>query len=33
MAKMMTAQKEYEMSSQAVQYQSQMLSIANQIKP
>ena len=33
MAKMMTAQKEYEMSSQAVQYQSQMLQIANQIKP
>jgi flagellar basal-body rod protein FlgG len=33
MAKMMAAQKEYEMSSQAVQYQSQMLSIANQIKP
>jgi flagellar basal-body rod protein FlgG len=33
MAKMMTAQKEYEMNSQAVQYQSQMLSIANQIKP
>jgi flagellar basal-body rod protein FlgG len=33
MARMMTAQKEYEMSSQAVQYQSQMLQIANQIKP
>jgi flagellar basal-body rod protein FlgG len=33
MAKMMTAQKEYEMSSQAVQYQAQMLQIANQIKP
>ncbi|HSC02202.1 MAG TPA: flagellar hook-basal body protein [Solirubrobacteraceae bacterium] len=33
MAKMMTAQKEYEMGSQAVQYQAQMLQIANQIKP
>jgi flagellar basal-body rod protein FlgG len=33
MARMMAAQKEYEMSSQAVQYQSQMLQIANQIKP
>ncbi len=33
MAKMMTAQQEYSMGSQAIQYQSQMLSIANQIKP
>jgi flagellar basal-body rod protein FlgG len=33
MAKMMTAQQEYSMSSQAIQYQAQMLSIANQIKP
>jgi flagellar basal-body rod protein FlgG len=33
MSKMMTAQQEYSMSSQAVQYQEQMLSIANQIKP
>jgi flagellar basal-body rod protein FlgG len=33
MAEMSTAQKQYEMSSQAVQFQSQMLSIANQIKP
>jgi flagellar basal-body rod protein FlgG len=33
MAKMETAQEEYSMSSQAVQYQAQMLSIANQIKP
>jgi flagellar basal-body rod protein FlgG len=33
MARMMTAQQEYAMSSQAVQIQGQMLSIANQIKP
>ena len=33
MAKMMTAQQNYAMGSQAVQYQAQMLSIANQIKP
>ncbi len=33
MAKMMTAQQEYAMGSSAVQYQAQMLSIANQIKP
>jgi flagellar basal-body rod protein FlgG len=33
MAKMMTAQQEYAMGSQAVQYQAQMLQIANQIKP
>jgi len=33
MAKMETAQQEYSMSSQAVQYQAQMLSIANEIKP
>jgi flagellar basal-body rod protein FlgG len=33
MAKMMTAQQEYSMSSQAVQIQGQMLSIADQIKP
>jgi flagellar basal-body rod protein FlgG len=33
MAKMATAQQEYAMGSQAIQYQSQMLSIANQIKP
>ena len=33
MAKMMTAQQQYQMGSQAIQYQSQMLQIANQIKP
>jgi flagellar basal-body rod protein FlgG len=33
MSKMMTAQQEYAMSSQAVQYQAQMLQIADQIKP
>ena len=33
MAKMMTAQKQYQMGSEAVQYQEQMLTIANQIKP
>jgi flagellar basal-body rod protein FlgG len=33
MAKMMTAQQEYQMSSQAVQYQAQLLQIADQIKP
>lgn len=33
MAKMESAQEEYSMSSQAVQYQEQMLSIANEIKP
>ena len=33
MAKMMTAQQEYAMGSQAIQYQNQMLSIANEIKP
>jgi flagellar basal-body rod protein FlgG len=33
MAKMMTAQQEYAMGSQAIQYQQQMMSIANQIKP
>jgi flagellar basal-body rod protein FlgG len=33
MAKMMTAQQEYSMSSQAVQMQAQMLQIADQIKP
>lgn len=33
MSKMMTAQQEYQMGSQAVQYQAQMLQIANQIKP
>jgi flagellar basal-body rod protein FlgG len=33
MSKMMTAQQEYAMSSQAVQYQAQMLQIANEIKP
>jgi flagellar hook-basal body protein len=33
MAKMMSAQQQYAMGSQAIQYQSQMLSIANQIKP
>jgi flagellar basal-body rod protein FlgG len=33
MAKMETAQQEYQMSSQAVQYQAQMLQIADQIKP
>jgi flagellar basal-body rod protein FlgG len=33
MAKMETAQQEYAMGSQAIQYQAQMLQIANQIKP
>jgi flagellar basal-body rod protein FlgG len=33
MAKMASAQQEYQMGSQAIQYQAQMLSIANQIKP
>jgi flagellar basal-body rod protein FlgG len=33
MAKMTTAQQQYAMGSQAIQYQAQMLSIANQIKP
>jgi flagellar basal-body rod protein FlgG len=33
MAKMATAQQQYAMGSQAIQYQAQMLSIANQIKP
>src|SRR6478752_3400007 len=33
MAKMATAQQEYAMGSQAIQYQAQMLSIGNQIKP
>jgi flagellar basal-body rod protein FlgG len=33
MAKMMTAQQEYAMGSQAISYQQQMLTIANQIKP
>jgi len=33
MAKMMTAQQEYAMGSQAIQYQGQMLQIANEIKP
>jgi flagellar basal-body rod protein FlgG len=33
MSKMMAAQQQYAMGSQAIQYQSQMLSIANQIKP
>src|SRR5262249_59338061 len=33
MAKMMTAQQQYAMGSQAIEYQNQMLSIANQIKP
>ena len=33
MAKMMTAQQEYAMGSQAVQYQTQMLQVANEIKP
>lgn len=33
MAKMESAQQEYAMGSQAIQYQAQMLSIANQIKP
>jgi hypothetical protein len=30
---MMSAQQEYAMGSQAIQYQAQMLQIANQIKP
>ena len=33
MAKMETAQQNYQMGSQAVQYQAQMLQIANEIKP
>jgi flagellar basal-body rod protein FlgG len=33
MAKMMSAQQDYQMSSQAVQYQAQLLQIADQIKP
>jgi flagellar basal-body rod protein FlgG len=33
MARMMTAQQEYAMGSQAVQYQAQMLQIADSIKP
>jgi flagellar basal-body rod protein FlgG len=33
MAKMMDAQQQYAMGSQAIQYQAQMLQIANQIKP
>jgi flagellar basal-body rod protein FlgG len=33
MAKMATAQQEYAMGSQAIQYQAQMMSIGNQIKP
>ncbi len=33
MAKMMTAQQNYAMGSSAVQYQAQMLQIANEIKP
>ncbi len=33
MAKMMSAQQQYAMGSQAIQYQAQMLSIGNQIKP
>jgi len=33
MAKMMTAQQQYAMGSQAIQYQAQMLSIGNRIKP
>jgi flagellar basal-body rod protein FlgG len=33
MTQMMTAQRSYQMSSNAVQYQDQMLQIANQIKP
>jgi flagellar basal body rod protein FlgG len=32
MATMMTTQQSYAMDSQAVQYQSQMLQIANQLK-
>ena len=33
MAKMMSAQQQYAMGSQAIQYQGQMLQIANEIKP
>lgn len=33
MSQMMTAERTYQMSSNAVQYQDQMLQIANQIKP
>jgi flagellar hook-basal body protein len=33
MSKMMAAQQQYAMGSQAIQYQAQMLQIANQIKP
>jgi flagellar basal-body rod protein FlgG len=33
MSKMMAAQQQYSMGSQAIQYQAQMLQIANEIKP
>ena len=33
MSEMMTAQQQYAMGSQAIQYQAQMLQIANEIKP
>jgi flagellar basal body rod protein FlgG len=33
MSQMMTAERSYQMSSNAVQYQDQMMQIANQIKP
>jgi flagellar basal-body rod protein FlgG len=33
MSKMMDAQQQYAMGSQAIQYQGQMLQIANEIKP
>ncbi len=33
MSQMMTAQQQYAMGSQAIQYQAQMLQIANEIKP
>jgi flagellar basal-body rod protein FlgG len=33
MSKMMAAQQQYSMGSQAIQYQAQMLAIANEIKP
>ena len=33
MSQMMAAQQQYAMGSQAIQYQSQMLQIANEIKP
>ena len=33
MSKMMAAQQQYSMGSNAINYEAQMISIANQIKP